>query len=117
MLIRLLAWLVTAAVTFVTLGPPRYRPETDLGHDTEHAFAFVLVGLLFGLGYPERKLWLAAIATVLIGVLEVLQIWMPGRHARVEDFIVDALAACAGIAAATVLNWLLASFGRRAASK
>jgi VanZ family protein len=36
----------------------------------------------------------------------MLQLWMPGRHARLEDFVVDALAACAGIAVAAVLDWL-----------
>ena len=36
----------------------------------------------------------------MIGVLELLQLWAPGRHARLEDFVVDALAACAGLAVA-----------------
>ena len=62
-----------------------------------------MLGLAFGLGYPGR-FWLLAIASVpLIGVLEVLQTWMPGRHARFGDFVVDALAALVGLAAAAVL--------------
>jgi VanZ family protein len=103
--LRIIAWLLTAAVTFATLGPPRYRPHSMLGQDGEHALAFVLVGLAFGLAYPKRRLLTAGIAVVLIGVLELLQLWMPGRHARWEDFIVDALAACAGIAVAAMLDW------------
>ncbi|WP_375411183.1 VanZ family protein [uncultured Bradyrhizobium sp.] len=103
-ILRIIAWLLTAAVTFATLGPARLRPHSDLGQDGEHALAFVLVGLAFGLAYP-RRLLIASIATILIGALELLQLWMPGRHARLEDFIVDALAACVGIAAATVLDW------------
>src|ERR1700746_1493414 len=96
-LLRLSAWLLAAAVAFATLGPARLRPHSDLGQDGEHALAFVLVGLAFGLAYPRRRLLPAGIAVVLIGVLEMLQLWMPGRHARLEDFVVDALAACAGI--------------------
>jgi VanZ family protein len=107
LILRIIAWLLTAAVTFATLGPPRLRPHSALGQDGEHALAFVLVGLAFGLAYPRRRLLTAAIATVLIGVLELLQLWMPGRHARWEDFIVDALAACVGIAAAAVLEWAM----------
>jgi VanZ family protein len=107
LIFRIIAWLLTAAVTFATLGPPSYRPHSALGQDAEHALAFVLVGLAFGLAYPRRRLFTAGVAVVLIGVLELLQLWMPGRHARLEDFIVDALAACAGIAVAAMLDWLM----------
>ncbi|MEA2887447.1 MAG: hypothetical protein QOD11_1807 [Bradyrhizobium sp.] len=105
LILRIISWLLTAAVTFATLGPPRYRPHSMLGQDGEHALAFVLVGLAFGLAYPQRRLLTTGIAVVLIGVLELLQLWMPGRHARWEDFIVDALAACVGIAVAAMLDW------------
>ena len=106
LILRIIAWLLTAAVTFATLGPPSYRPHSALGQDAEHALAFVLVGLAFGLAYPQRRLLTAGIAVILIGVLELLQLWMPGRHARWEDFIVDALAASAGIAVAAAMDWV-----------
>jgi hypothetical protein len=105
LILRIIAWLLTAAVTFATLGPPSYRPHSALGQDAEHALAFVLVGLAFGLAYPRRRLLTAGVAIILIGVLEMLQLWMPGRHARLEDFVVDALAACAGTAVAAMLDW------------
>ena len=107
LILRTIAWLLTAAVTFATLGPARLRPHSELGQDGEHALAFVLVGLAFGLAYPRRRVLTAGTAVVLIGVLELLQLWMPGRHARLEDFVVDALAACAGIAAAAGLDWTM----------
>jgi VanZ family protein len=104
-ILRIFAWLLAAAVTFATLGPPRFRPHSHLGQDGEHALAFVLVGLAFGLAYTRNRLLTAAIAVVMIGALEILQLWMPGRHARLEDFVVDALAALAGFAVATALDW------------
>lgn len=103
-LVRLSAWLLAAAVTFATLGPPRYRPHAHLGQDGEHALAFILVGLAFGLGYREHRRLAAAIAVVLTGALELAQLFVPGRHARLEDFIVDALTACAGFVAAALLD-------------
>jgi VanZ family protein len=115
-ILRIFAWLLAAAVTFATLGPPRYRPHSNLGQDGEHAFAFVLVGLAFGLAYTKNRLLTAAIAVVMIGVLEILQLWMPGRHARLEDFVVDALAACVGLAAAAALDWVMQRFRRANAS-
>jgi VanZ family protein len=107
LILRIIAWLLTAAVTFATLGPARLRPHSDLGQDGEHALAFVLVGLAFGLAYRRHGLRIAGIAVILIGVLEMLQLGMPGRHARLEDFVVDALAACVGIAVAAMLDWLV----------
>ena len=105
--LRICAWLLAAAVTFATLGPPSYRPHSPLGQDGEHALAFILIGLAFGLAYTEHRLRVAVIAVIMIGALELLQLWMPGRHARLEDFIVDALTACVGLAAAAVLDWAM----------
>jgi VanZ family protein len=103
--LRLFAWLLATAVTFATLGPPSLRPHSNFGQDGEHAFAFVLVGLAFGLAYTQHRLLTAAIAIAAIGTIEILQMWAPGRHARFEDFLVDALAACLGLALAATLDW------------
>jgi len=46
--------------------------------------------------------WLLA---AMIGVLEVPQLWAPGRQARLEDFVVDAAAALGGFAIATGVGW------------
>jgi VanZ family protein len=106
-LLRIFAWLLAAAVAFATLGPPQFRPHSNLGQDGEHAFAFVLLGLAFGLAYTQRRLLTSAITVAGIGGLEILQLWAPGRHARLEDFLVDALAACIGITAIAVLDWTI----------
>lgn len=112
---RTIAWLLAAAVTFATLGPPGLRPHSDLGQDGEHALAFILVGLAFGLAYGRRRLLIAGAAVVLIGVLELMQFWAPGRHARLEDFLVDAATACLGFALAAAADWALTRFRTSAA--
>lgn len=106
-ILRIFAWLLAAAVTFATLGPPRFRPYSDLSHDGEHALAFVLIGLTFGLAYTRNRVLTSAISVVMIGVIEILQLWAPGRHARFEDFAVDALAACVGLTVAAGLDWAI----------
>jgi VanZ family protein len=106
-ILRIIAWLLAAAVSFATLGPPSYRPHSSLGQDGEHALAFILIGVAFGLAYTEHRLRVAVIAVIMIGALELLQLWMPGRHARLEDFIVDALTACVGLAIAAGLDWAM----------
>jgi VanZ family protein len=105
--VRFFAWLLAAAVTFATLGPPSLRPHSDLGQDGEHALAFILVGLAFGLAYRNRRWTVAAVAVVLIGVLELMQFWAPGRHARLEDFLVDAATACVGFTLAAIADWTM----------
>ena len=107
--LRLIAWLLAAAIVFATLGPPQYRPHAAITHDGEHALAFILLGLAFALAYPRQRILAAGISVVSIGVLELLQLFVPGRHARLEDFVVDALAALAGFAIAAMTGWLLRS--------
>ena len=103
--LKFIAWCLAAAVAFATLGPPGLRPHaSSLGQDGEHALAFVLIGLAFGLAYTRNRLVTASVAVGLTGVVELLQFWAPGRHARLEDFLVDALAACAGLAAAAAFD-------------
>lgn len=114
-LVRTFAWLLAAGVVFATLGPPGLRPHSDLGQDGEHALAFILVGLAFGFAYPRRRLVTTAAAVVLIGVLELMQFWAPGRHARLEDFLVDALTACFGLALAAAADWVMTRFRANAA--
>jgi VanZ family protein len=104
---KILAWLLAAAVAFATLGPPDLRPHSSLGQDGEHALAFVLVGLAFGLAYAPQRWLLSGMAVVLIGLLEIMQLWAPGRHARLRDFLVDALAACAGFALSAAIEWAI----------
>jgi VanZ family protein len=107
MFLKLLAWSLAAAICFATLGPPEYRPHSILGQDGEHALAFVLLGMAFGFAYTRNRLLTAAIAVGLTGLIEILQFWAPGRHARLEDFVVDALAACVGLAAAAAYDWTI----------
>jgi VanZ family protein len=103
---RTFAWLLAAAVTFATLGPAELRPHSHMGHAGEHAFAFVLIGVAFGMAYAQHRVRTASIAVILIGVLELLQLVAPGRHARLEDFLVDALAACIGFIIIAGLDWM-----------
>jgi VanZ family protein len=102
--LRLIAWVLAAAVTFATLGPPQFRPHADLGQNGEHALAFVVVGLAFGLAYRQQRTLTALVAVAMTGMIEILQFWAPGRHARLSDFVVDALGACAGFAIAAALD-------------
>ena len=103
-LTRVSAWLLASASIVLTVVPPGSRPLTGLPHTIEHFFFFLLCGLAFAAGYPRRELPLATIAVAFAASLETLQVWIPGRHARLSDFLVDACAMLAGIAIASLLR-------------
>lgn len=111
-LFRIAAWLCLAAIGALSLVTPAFRPVTILPHNAEHIAIFALAGLAVGLGYPARVAWHMMALTVFAAVVEVAQFLTPGRHPRVSDFIVDALAACAGVA----LAYLFARLTAKAAS-
>ena len=96
-LTRAIAWLYAAALVLLTLGSPRYRFETVLPHNVEHLVAFSISGLLFSIGYRSRPLLVSLAGVGFVAALEVLQIWMAGRHARWIDFAMDALGFCIGV--------------------
>jgi VanZ family protein len=99
------AWLLFAVIAFLSLSPPSYRPVTPLGHGLEHFSIHVLVGLSFGIGYAKRWRTLALGLVTLAGIVEFAQLFVPGRHARMRDFLVDAGSACLGLA----LAWIITS--------
>lgn len=114
-ILRLVAWGLAAAIAYATLGPATQRPHSNLGQNGEHAFAFVLLGLAFGLAYARAPGRTAVLVIVYTGLVEVLQFLAPGRHARLSDFVVDALAACAGLAGARAIDWTIGRLRRSAA--
>ncbi|WKA30985.1 VanZ family protein [Bradyrhizobium roseum] len=114
-ILRLFAWGLAAAIAYATLGPATQRPHSNLGQNGEHAFAFVLLGLAFGLAYARAPRLTAVLVIVYTGLVEVLQFLAPGRHARLSDFVVDALAACVGLVGALAIDWVIGRTRRSAA--
>jgi glycopeptide antibiotics resistance protein len=95
----LVAWAMLIALAFVTLSPIGLRPLTPFGPTAERFAAFVVVGILFAIAYP-RRFWLVALLVVVaIGLLEVLQLVVPGRHGTARDLVVKVAGAVIGLAA------------------
>ena len=102
-LVRAMAWLYLAALVFLTLSSPSFRPETGIPHNLEHLAAFGVFGLLFSIGYRSRCLFVLLAGVSFTAVLEVLQVWVPGRHARWIDFAMDASGFCIGVGVGLVV--------------
>jgi VanZ family protein len=90
----------------MTVVPAPLRLVTGLPHNIEHAVIFFAAGIAVGLGYELRLSVVCSASVVFCAGLELVQLAIPGRHARVSDFIVDAAAACTGIGIAWTMRRL-----------
>jgi VanZ family protein len=100
---RVVAWFVLVAIVVLSLVPPGARPTTFVPHKIEHAGIFFADGIVFGIAYLGYK-WLLSIGAVIFCAgIELAQSMVPGRHARLSDFFVDAIAVCIGIFAGPIL--------------
>jgi VanZ family protein len=102
---RLTAWGLAIAIVVLSLVPPSLRPETGAPHDVEHFLIYYGAALAFALGYEVRYTLLAALLVAFSGAVELAQLLVPGRHARLSDFVVDALSMCAGVITARLM-WM-----------
>jgi VanZ family protein len=103
---RIVAWTLATAITILSILPPDLRPDTGVPHYLEHFAIYWATGLAFGLGYERRQGLLAIPLVIFSGTVELAQLFVPGRHARLSDFIVDAIAVCAGLLTATPITRL-----------
>jgi VanZ family protein len=115
---RNLTGLLTLVILALSLAPPSLRPVTAAPHKLEHFAIFVMWGLAFGLWNRINQAYQTVAAILFAGAIEVAQYCVPGRHARISDFVVDAGAACigilfAGIFARRFMTW----FTRRVSAK
>jgi VanZ family protein len=101
---RIVGWFLALIIAVLSLVPPGLRPETGMPHDLEHFIIFFATGLSFGFGYGRRPFVATVALVVFAGVIELAQLLVSGRHARLSDFIVDALALCIGVAMASTIG-------------
>ena len=97
---RALAWVGILAIIVLSVVPAADRPMTGSGmnwHLFEHFTAFALVAGAFAIGYRFSLMRLFWLAVFFCGGIELLQVPLPTRHARVSDFIIDLIASCFAI--------------------
>jgi VanZ family protein len=97
-------WLALAAIAFVTLCPIQDRPQVAPPH-LEHFAAFLALGVVFALAYPNHPSRAVLIAIGSAILLEILQLATPDRHGRLIDATTKVAGAAFGITLARlVLN-------------
>src|SRR5262249_35911917 len=90
----------------LSLVPGNERPHTGLTGQFDHVIAYCGTAGLLGLGYPTTKVRfeIVAMLALLAAVLEVAQLWVPGRHSQFIDFAMSSGGACFGMLAAAIAD-------------
>jgi VanZ family protein len=98
------AWILLAVLSLV---PGAERPHTGAPGNVEHALAYGLSGFVTALALsPARRRHVAVALIVAAAVFEVLQIWIPGRGAAVDNWLASSLGGAIGVAAAYAFSRL-----------
>src|SRR5262249_20879746 len=96
--LRIVAWSLLLGIVVMTVVPSSLRVDTETPGGVEHAVTFFTTGVAFGSAYRLGTIRLCVAGVVLCALIELLQLAVPDRHARLNDFFIDAVSACIGIA-------------------
>jgi VanZ family protein len=100
------AWLLVVAVAVFTLGPVEWRPTTGLPAHLERFVGIALITGAFCLGYPRYRLGILVLVIGGIGLLEVAQDIIPGRHGKRLDLAFKVAGALIGGVGAIMIERL-----------
>jgi len=97
-----LAWVLAAALVFVTWCPPNLRPHLGSAN-MERFAAFFMTAAAFVFGFPRRSGWIALGVVLIAGILEIGQLFIPGRDAGLHDAVVKVAGGLSGVVAGNVV--------------
>ena len=107
---KLAAWLLLAAIAFVTLSPVSLRPHVASA-DFERFGAFLVLGVVFDFAYAKKSGWLAPIVVLSAAFgLELLQLIDPTRDGRIADAVFKAAGGLTGCVIGYCLRQLTARY-------
>jgi VanZ family protein len=95
------------AIGVLSEVPGGLRPHISAVTQLEHFVAYFAAALLLALGFWNRRnmLLLCLALPIYAAVLEIAQMFIPGRNSELIDFFASSGGACAGLISA----WLLRS--------
>jgi predicted branched-subunit amino acid permease len=107
---RGLAWFGILAIVILSVVPADVRPTTGAAPGFEHLAAFGLVAGVFAIGYRLSLGRLLLMAFLYCGAVELLQVPLPTRHARLIDFVIDVGSAWAAMSLVDVSDKLSVAY-------
>ena len=107
-LVRIAGCLLVAAIVVLSLLRGQDRPHSGAPSEFEHLVAYLVAAVVLGIGYPERKtqLKLAMLLVLLSGMMEIFQLWIPGRNSELAGFLGSSAGAIIGMISAIMSSVL-----------
>ena len=109
---RYLGMAALIAIAILSEVPGGFRPHVFAVTQLEHVAAYFAAALLLALGFwNARNILLLSLALpIYAGVLEVAQLFIPGRNSDLIDFLASTFGAYAGLISAWLLRlaWKIA---------
>jgi VanZ family protein len=99
---RIVAWMLAVVIAILSVVPPDLRPETGVPHYFEHFLVYAVMGAAFAFGYERNPNLLAGFLVAYCAIIEIVQLFVSGRHARLFDFATDAVATGIGLSVTLV---------------
>jgi VanZ family protein len=111
-LLRWATWVCVIVLAILSLTPGDEMTRTGAPSVLEHFGAYAGAAFIATLGYQRRvgHFQIAALLISYAGLLELAQLWVPGRHSKAVDFAFSASGVIAGMA----IEWL---WSRRAQAR
>jgi VanZ family protein len=102
--LKIAGGLAVIAFAVLSLVPREWRPHTGFAGPLEHIAAYAIAGGLLTLGYYKRNQPFVVVLSLSLyaAILEIAQIWMPGRDPKFIDFA----ASSAGALIGSALVWI-----------
>ena len=96
--LRVAGWLCIGVLVLLSWIPREWEARTGLPGLIEHAIAYCGAAAIFAFAYQDPRRWrLIAGFVALAAVLEVGQLWVPGRTPQVAGFAASSIGAIAGV--------------------
>jgi VanZ family protein len=111
---KIVAWASAGFIVYATLVPLAMRPKLGgLGTDYERFAAYAVGSALILLAYPRHPIRVGFVVIAAAVILEIAQLAIPDRDARISDTLIKAAGALAGIAVALFRKkWLTGKASR-----
>jgi len=101
--VKIAGGLAVIALAVLSLVPGELRPHTGFGNSLEHLAAYAIAGGLLTLGYKRNQPFIVILSLSLCAaLLEIAQIWVPGRNSTIIHFA----ASSAGALIGSALVWI-----------
>ncbi|KAB1071216.1 VanZ family protein [Methylobacterium planeticum] len=111
--LRAAGWLCICLLVWLSWIPAALEIRTGMAGQIEHAIAYCGAGALLAFSCQDPRRWqITAGLVALAGILEIGQIWVPGRTSQFIDFAASGAGAVVGVligrvAIQALVGWII----------